>query len=51
MYVLEKADDQKFELNAGSRPYLIQIFDHRPSQVRKSPLYTKQNLPPPTLTT
>ena len=37
MYVLEKADDQKFELNAGSRPYLIQIFDHRPSQVRKSP--------------
>ena len=38
MYVLEKADDQKFELNAGSRPYLIQIFDHRPSQVRKSPL-------------
>ena len=38
MYVLEKADDQKFELNAGSRPYLIQIFDHRPSQVRKSPI-------------
>ena len=39
MYVLEKADDQKFELNAGSRPYLIQIFDHPPSQVRKSPIY------------
>ena len=38
MYVLEKADDPKFELNAGSHPYLIQILDHRPSRVRKSPL-------------
>jgi len=33
-YVLEKADDQKFELNKGVSPHLIQIFDHRPSQVR-----------------
>ena len=33
-YVLEKADDQKLELNKGVNPHLIPIFDHRPSRVR-----------------